>query len=490
MTRSSSVFSRLFQKLISSSSIQSMTRQTYVVIIILMAIPPFIGLTSTWAQTIRYDRIITNVNKTKTLNQIVEADISNEIWDIVAGNKDFTEGRQYEIIDSINFELDAIYQGTALVENRQMLEVAGRAVDTLTKYVDMLGVQMKQNFLVQENEKVLEEIRGVAELVSDILQDFIVLEIESAADANEGIKRMVFVLSLSQLFIIAFVLTFAVLAQKKVSERINTPITELEKLSNQIAAGNLLARADLPGVKELDNLTRNLNIMAQKIEDLLAAHIQEQKNLQKSEMKALQAQITPHFLYNTLDSIIWLAEGRKYDQVIEVTRNFSSFFRTSLNRGKEWMTVGEELEHIRNYLTIQKVRYRDILDFSITCGEGMEDRSMLKLLLQPLVENALYHGIKNKRGGGKIEVRAWSEEGFLCFRVCDDGIGMEEDRLTEIRRHIEEGLGDANSHDFYGLFNVNKRLMLYYSSDTRLEIESEYGKGSSVSFRLPEISNV
>ena len=480
----------IFQKFSSSSSIQKTMQTSYAIIIVLMIIPPIISLASSWFQTIRYDRIITNVSRTNRLNQIVKTDISNELWDIVAGTKDFPEGTQYTIIDNINASLDEIYLNTQLTENRQLLEVAGRAMDTLRKYVDILGTQMEKDFLVTENEKILDEIRGVADLVSEILQDFIVLEIESAADTNEKMKEIAVILSAIQIIIVLFVMLFAVLTQRSVTGSINRPIRELENLSSQIAAGNLSARADIPNVTELDNLTMNLNIMAEKIKDLIDENIQEQKNLQKSEMKALQAQITPHFLYNTLDTIIWLAEGKQYDQVISVTRNFSSFFRTSLNKGKEWTIVQDEFEHIRNYLAIQKIRYRDILDFSINFDEKMGNKQMLKLLLQPLVENALYHGIKNKRGHGQLSVRGWQENGFLCFTVDDNGIGMTPERLKDIERQISGNPDTYAVNDVYGLYNVSKRLALYYNNTASLEISSIYNKGTSVSFRLPEITNV
>ena len=480
----------IFRKSIKTSSIKKTVQTSYVIIIFLMIIPPIISLASSWFQTIRYDRMITNVSRTNRLNQIVKTDISNELWDVVAGNKDFPEGNQYEIIAGISTSLDEIYANTQLIENRRLLEVAGRAMDTLTKYVDLLGAQMESDYLVTDNEKILDEIRGVADLVSEILQDFIVLEIESAADTNENIKKIAVILSAIQILIVLFVVLFAVLAQRSVTGSINRPIRELENLSSQIAAGNLSARADIPDVMELDNLTLNLNIMAEKISDLIDANILEQKNLQKSEMKALQAQITPHFLYNTLDTIIWLAEGKQYDQVISVTRNFSSFFRTSLNRGKEWTTVREELEHIRNYLTIQKIRYRDILDFSIDCDANMVEKRMLKLLLQPLVENALYHGIKYKRVQGRLSVRGWQEDGFLCFTVNDDGIGMTPERLEDIKTQIGGNLDISAVNDVYGLYNVNKRLALYYNNKASLSISSIHKEGTCVSFRLPEITNV
>lgn len=479
----------LFRRILNSTSIQQTIQNSYVIIIILMILAPVVSLSFSWFQTVRYDRMITNVNRTNRVNQIVQMDITNELWDIVAGNKAFSEGEQYEIIDDINNRLQQIKLNTGVTESRQLLEVTGRAMNTLSQYVDRLGLQMEHHFLVTENEKILDEIRGVTELVSDILQDFIVLEIELAAETNEQIKSTAVLLSILQILLVLVVMLFAIHTQKSVSRRINNPIKELEKLSNEIAAGNLDARAEKPHVEELDTLTENLNTMARKIHELIDINIQEQKNLQKSEMRALQAQISPHFLYNTLDTIVWLAEGHQHDQVISVTRNFSNFFRASLNRGKEWVTVRDEFEHISNYLTIQKIRYRDILDYSIDYDTTLDNEPMLKLLLQPLVENALYHGIKNKRGRGTLMVKGWQESQFLCFQVEDNGIGMTASKFEQIRSQIQADLESSQINDVYGLYNVNKRLSLYYTNFTQLEITSTYGEGTKVLFKLPKREN-
>lgn len=481
-----SLFERIFS-LFNSSSIKRKIKTSYVIIIGLMLAPPVTSIVSSIFQTIRYDQIITNVSMTNRLNQIVKTDISNEIWDIVAGNKQFIDGNHYRIIATIKESLDEIMTTTAVRKNRQMLEVAGRAVNTLERYIDRLGKQIDLHYPVSENEKILDEARGVSALISDILQDFIVLEIESAARTNESIKKTAWVLAIMQICIVLFVTVFAVFAQRSVSNSINEPIEELEVLSKRIADGDLFARATIPHVMELDNLTENLNIMAVKIQELIAANIREQQNLQKSEMKALQAQITPHFLYNTFDTIIWLAEAHQYDQVIEITRAFSNFFRISLNRGKEWITVEEEFEHIKSYLTIQKIRYRDILDYTIVYEPEMAGEPVLKLLLQPLVENALYHGIKNKRGRGTLAVRGWKQGKFLCFSVEDNGIGMTDERLAEIVTQIDGSVDPETLSNVYGLYNVNRRLDLYYSGKTRLEIESVYREGTKVSFKVPEV---
>jgi two-component system sensor histidine kinase YesM len=469
-----------------SGSIKRTIKTSHIVIIGLMLIPLFISLVVSLFNTVSYDRLISNVSQTNRLNQIVKADITNELWDIVAGNKSFVEGRQYEIIGTVNARISDIMTTTVTTENRQLLEVAGRAMNTLTRYVDRLGQQMEASFPVVENERILDEIRGVSILVSEILQDFIVLEIESAAAANEEIKRRAFIIGGIDLGIMVFVTLFSVLVQISVSSNIEKSIGALVSLSSHIAEGDLSARAKVTHVTEFHTLTENLNTMAGKIKALLEDNIREQQNRQKSEMKALQAQISPHFLYNTLDSIIWLAEGNQYAEVISITRALSNFFRISLNRGNEWVRVRDEFTHIESYLTIQKIRYRDILDYSIEYEHDMGEKTILKLLLQPLVENALYHGIKNKRGRGTITVRGWREDSCLRFSIKDNGIGMTPDQLENIRKQLRETPASDTLNTIYGLYNVNKRLDLYYNRQNLLEIQSVYKEGTTVTLTVPE----
>jgi two-component system sensor histidine kinase YesM len=467
------------------SSIKGTIKASHIVIIGLMLIPLFVSLVISVFNTLSYDRLISNVSKANRLNQIVKADVANELWDIVAGNKSFAQGEQYRIIGGINSRLNDIKGTTVGTENRQLLEVAGRAVNTQTAYVDRLGSQMAASFPVVENERILDEIRGVSILISEILQDFIVLEIESAAAANEEIKRRAVIIGCIELGAMIFVTLFSVLVQISVASNIAGSTGALVSWSNHVAGGDFSARAQPPRIAEFHSLTENLNLMAEKIKTLLEDNIREQQNRQKSEMKALQAQISPHFLYNTLDSIIWLAEGRQYEEVVAITRAFSNFFRISLNRGSEWVAVHDEFKHIESYLTIQKIRYRDILDYSIEYEQDMGGKIILKLLLQPLVENSLYHGIKNKRGQGVIRVRGWQEGGFLCFSVADNGIGITGDRLENIRAQLHRA-PDPDAHSaIYGLYNVSRRLELYYNRQDLLEINSVYKEGTVIILKIP-----
>ena len=178
--------------------------------------------------------------------------------------------------------------------------------------------------------------------------------------------------------------------------------------------------------------------MAGKIQDLIDTNISEQKKLRKSMMQTLQAQITPHFLYNTLDAIIFLAESNRNDEVKAIVRALSNFFRTTLSKGQDFITVREEIEHVRSYLVIQKIRYRDILDFEIEAQEDMLDAPILKLLLQPLVENALYHGIKTDGVGARFSCARGPSEELLGFSVEDNGVGMGNEQLSEIMQKLQK----------------------------------------------------
>jgi two-component system sensor histidine kinase YesM len=228
-----------------------------------------------------------------------------------------------------------------------------------------------------------------------------------------------------------------------------------------------------------------MNSMAKQIEILIQRSIEEERNLKISEMKTLQAQVTPHFLYNTLDAIIWAAESNRSADVIRLVTALSSFFRITLSHGVDFIPLRDEIQHVENYLIIQQMRYSDILRYAIEADDGILDDTVLKLLLQPLVENALYHGLRPKRGRGLITVSAKASPGGMTFRVEDTGVGMSPERLCEVRAAMLGGGGQIDGRQCFGLFNVNRRLELYYGAECGLDVSSGEG-GTSVSFRLPK----
>jgi two-component system sensor histidine kinase YesM len=257
-------------------------------------------------------------------------------------------------------------------------------------------------------------------------------------------------------------------------------------VTTTITRNDLQALVTGDNVDEITELGMSFNIMIGKIRELLDSKIKEQENLKKAELRALQAQINPHFLYNTLDTIIWMAEAKKTDQVIEIVRALSSFFRISLSKGRDWITIGEEVERVRSYLTIQKMRYRDIMDYRIEVDEGVAGNTILKLILQPLVENALYHGIKNKRQGGTIIVRAEQKNADeVLLQVEDDGIGFTPDKLAQLQAELADDSGEIKLESGFAIGNVNKRIGLYYGRQYGLSVKSEYNAGTCATLVIP-----
>lgn len=304
---------------------------------------------------------------------------------------------------------------------------------------------------------------------------------EIVEDANE----------IKQLIIISVLLSiiFAITLYFFITARLTRPIQILKKKMRQAANGDLEAKVKSTGQDEITDLGHSFNLMLEKIKNLLHQNLQEKEMIQKAELRTLQAQINPHFLYNTLDSVIWMAEAGKNDQVIKLVQAFSQFFRISLNKGRDWISIKSEVDHIHNYLVIQQMRYSDILEYEIDIDPILLPHATLKMTLQPLVENAIYHGIKNKRGRGLIRISGHIVEQDILLIVEDNGIGMASERLEAILLELREPrLSEQESTDQprgFGLYNVNQRIRLYFGERYGIEIESEEGIGTKLTVRIP-----
>jgi two-component system sensor histidine kinase YesM len=327
-------------------------------------------------------------------------------------------------------------------------------------------------------------------VVEEVVQDYVLFEAQRTntqyQQMREGFTRW----EISYYMLKFGAVCFSVLAAWGISRSIYIPIKKLHDVTTTITKNDLQALVTSDNVDEITELGMSFNIMIGRIRELLDSKIKEQENLKKAELRALQAQINPHFLYNTLDTIIWMAEAKQTDQVIEIVRALSSFFRISLSKGKDWITVGEEIERTRSYLTIQKMRYRDIMDYEIEVDQEVLDNTILKLILQPLVENAVYHGIKNKRQGGAITVRAKRKnESEVLLEVEDDGIGFTPEKLARIQAVVNDDSGDIRLESGFGIDNVNKRIKLYYGRQYGLSIKSAPNTGTCVSLVIPAIKD-
>lgn len=470
---------RLFRR--SDESLSAHLRRSFLILATLLLIPAVVSVCMMLHYANSYHSVIQRVERISSLKPLVQTQIGDEMWYVVAGHKTFEGGSQYDMIDRVNSEIDALME-TADSNGRTSLNVARRTMRTLETYIDRMGELMANEQPIAESEALLEEVRNVSSLVADMLAEYADYEISSAAETSDRLNATLTVVILVLVLLLLITLIFTTIEQKSLIRSINKPIARMEAFAGAIAGGDLQARSPETNVSELHGLTESLNTMAGKLQDLINENKREQENLKKSELRTLQTQINPHFLYNTLDAIVWLAEANRTSEVIHITRALSDFFRISLSQGKDWIPLSDEIKHLTGYLTIQKIRYRDILDYSIDIPEALYSYQIPKLLLQPLVENAIYHGIKHRRGRGMVEVSGCEEGDQLVLRVRDNGAGMTQERLAQIEQSLH---GDGGDMVGYGLFNVNKRVQLYYNQPQGIQIESREAEGTCVSIRVP-----
>ena len=290
---------------------------------------------------------------------------------------------------------------------------------------------------------------------------------------------------LLMVFIIAFVLFILSIINSYISTRITDPIKELEKAVNEIEQGNLEVEVRSAGSYEIQHLGTSIQSMARRIRKLMNDIVAEHESKRRSEFDTLQSQINPHFLYNTLDIIVWMIENEKQSEAVKVVTALARFFRISLSKGKSIIPVKDELEHVRNYLMIQHMRYKNKFTYDIEADEDVLELASLKLMLQPLVENAIYHGMEFMDGDGEILVRAWRREDDLYMSVSDNGLGMTQEQVERLFRasdHTSSGRGSG-----IGVKNVNERIKLYFGTGYGLDIQSEPDEGTTVTAHLPAI---
>jgi two-component system, sensor histidine kinase YesM len=467
-------------------SIQSKILLSLCIVILLMSSTNVLFMAQVLNYNRKYDAIISNITTANSISGRIKTDIDTEMWKIVAGKINFSEGKQYKIIDDTNAKLLWMMQNTNSPKARIKLEGILRTMQTVRENVNLMKRQIDHYSLASENEAVLENIRFDTGVVEEVVQDYLLYEVSRTElqyqEMRTGFNRWRY----SYIALMFFTAGFSVLAAWGISRSIYIPIKKLHDVTSTITKNDLQVLVTGDNVDEITELGMSFNIMIGKIKDLLDAKVKEQEYLKKAELRALQAQINPHFLYNTLDTIIWMAEAKQTDRVIEIVSALSSFFRISLSKGRDWITIGEEIERTRSYLTIQKIRYRDILDFKIEIDDQILDYTILKLILQPLVENALYHGIKNKRHGGTIFIRAFQKkEDEISLEVEDNGIGFAPEKLALVQAELEDDSGDIRLEAGFGIDNVNKRIKLYYGKQYGLSIRSKYRVGTCVTLLIP-----
>ena len=440
-----------------------------------------------------YDEIVSNMTVANNYNLNFKEEMDESLYKLVVGyvtldtiETDKSLKNPYTLIDELRSEFTRLTAITTESESKLWLESLLRNIDTLEKRVDDIVDSISAGGRYNENiEKLDNNIYILTELIQDDIQYYIYYQtryMDKVTDTlQDQIGRFMVVCSV---LIGVLIIVVAVSAVMIVSGIIQ-PISQLNQATEKIAQGDFNARAQADSEDEVVELAVSFNKMAGSMQSLIDKVKEDERKMRKADLRLLQEQIQPHFLYNTLDTIVWLIESNEPDEAVTMVVTLSDFFREILSKGKEFISIKEEEKHISSYLQIQEMRYRDILEYDIQLDQVIYKYQILKLTLQPVVENALYHGIKYKRAKGCIHIHGEKEGDIIRLTVRDDGVGMDEDELEQLRQQIEKPCQETEKG--FGLANVNERIHMYFGPEYGLKIQSQKGKGTTVEIVIPAI---
>lgn len=289
------------------------------------------------------------------------------------------------------------------------------------------------------------------------------------------------------LFVVLFSVFLLVFVNLRLSEWITAPVKKLDRAVKELEHGSTEVDFDVGGPGEVEHLSHSIRSMVSTMRHLMDDIIEQEEQKRRSELEVLQSQINPHFLYNTLDSVIWMTENGRTDDAVVMLTSLARFFRISLSRGSSIIPIRDELEHARHYLTIQKMRYKNKFSATITAEDGVESLYTIKLIVQPILENAIYHGMAYADGDGEITVRAFRDGGDVLIEVSDNGPGMPEEVVESLLDPNGPAAAAGAKGSGIGFRNVHRRIRLTFGADYGLTIFSEPDDGTTVRIRLPAL---
>ncbi len=450
-------------------------------------------LTSMASYSNTYSEIVSNMTVANNYNLNFKEEMDESLYKLVVGyvtldniESDKSLKNPYVLIEELRSEFTRLTAITTESESKLWLESLLRNINALEKRVDDIVDSIDAGGRYSENIEMLDNnIYILTELIQDDIQYYIYYQtryMEKVTDTlQKQIGRFMVVCSILIAVLIAVVAVSAVMIVSGILQ----PIRQLNSVTEKIAQGDFNARAQVNSDDEVAELAVSFNKMAGNMQSLIDKVKEDERKMRKADLRLLQEQIQPHFLYNTLDTIVWLIESNEPDEAVTMVVTLSDFFREILSKGKEFISIKEEEKHISSYLQIQEMRYRDILEYDIQLDQVIYKYQILKLTLQPVVENALYHGIKYKRAKGCIHIHGEKEGDIIRLTVRDDGVGMDEEELAQLRQQIEKPCQETEKG--FGLANVNERIHMYFGYEYGMKIESEKGKGTTVEIVIPAI---
>ena len=389
-------------------------------------------------------------------------------------------------LEELNKAEDVLHRledATSLSDNRWRIQSMLYMCRNLRMYMSEIAETDSYDLRMELLEKNIRGETGLTTLIEEYMHDFVSDEVQELARLRAELARQSTVLIISSVILMTVLFLIIVLYSMRFTRRITDPIMSLTQKAGQFGFRDFSQATPIKtDIAELQILDQSFNEMTGHITELMNKQIENERSLHRTELELLQAQINPHFLYNTLDSITILAESNREEDVVDMITSLSTFFRNSLSEGEDIHTLRAEFAQAASYLEIQQIRYSDILTYSIDVSEDIQDCLIPKLILQPLIENALYHGIKNRRGRGQIIITGNREGENILLRVRDNGAGMDAEQLEQLQNGIYQ-----EKQGSFGLWNVHQRIQLYCGEAYGLTFESSPGEGTTVTVKLPAV---
>ncbi|MCR5214402.1 MAG: sensor histidine kinase [Eubacterium sp.] len=445
----------------------------------------------------QYDLLVRNITSANEYNMSFKESMDEMMYKIIIGSANWTNASEKlenedpkALIAEARVHFENLRNKTTEDNVRADLTALIKLMGILDERVDDILINVEEGGHYDENIEMLDmNIRTLTSLIQEDIQKYIYDEAQNMEMLRRQVANSILITIRFMILGLIIILVVIYFLSRRLSHRITEPITELVNVTERFAGGDFTVSCELDSNDEMENLADSFNSMVKEIENLIEDIHKEQEIAKDAELRLLQEQINPHFLYNTLDAIVWAAEAGENQKAIQIIKELSSFFRISLSKGESQITIKNEREHVKNYLEIQRYRYQDILDYEIDINDDILDYHIQKLTLQPIVENALYHGIKNKRGGGRIRVEGYLDENNdkeIVFKIIDNGIGMEEEDLDKLRRIISGNIVMDDQAGF-GMANVEKRIEMMYGSEYGIKVDSKYQEGTTVTVRIPAL---
>ena len=426
---------------------------------------------------LQYNSILNNVTTASDFNRDFTDTIKTKMYYFVIDSQ-YSVGMPTEEVKSAEAIARKLIDTTA---ERDSL----RAINSVLNLCHNLEDKMQEIAATDGYDSRMSQLNDNIYVMADMIQEYMYTYLYYEAvhlDALQSTMITNMVVFMGVVVVLALALLFILLSySRKLSRRIVDPIDMLCDRLVTIGRGGLLVCEPIQAdVEEVQLLSDGIENMVGHLKRQIERNTEQEKQRRRTELALLQAQINPHFLYKTLDTIVWLIESGEITESVNMVGSLSNFFRFSLSRGQNVITLKEEQQHIKSYLEIQHMRYRDLMEYEIDIPEELDKYILPKLTLQPLVENALYHGIKIRRRKGLIRVSGRIQDENIILEVADDGSGMSEERLQELRDSLADGRPEG-----FGLRTVHQRIQILFGAEYGLSLESTPDIGTKIFVKIP-----